>query len=60
MKIKSSQKEALSKWRNVWCDVISAYSHIHDSRDIFVTNNTKDFEERNRILQSRNEACLYT
>ena len=38
------QSEALSKWRNTWCDVISAYSHIHDSRDIFVTNNTKDFQ----------------
>ena len=38
------QSEALSKWRNTWCDVISAYSHIHAGRDIFVTNNTMDFQ----------------
>lgn len=38
------QSEGLSKWRNTWCDVISAYSHIHEGRDVFVTNNTKDFQ----------------
>ncbi len=38
------QSEALSKWRNKWCDVISAYSHIKEGRDIFVTNNTRDFQ----------------
>lgn len=38
------QSEALSKWRNTWCDVISAYSHIHECRDVFVTNNTRDFQ----------------
>lgn len=39
------QSEALSKWRNTWCDVISAYSHIHAGRDLFVTNNTRDFQD---------------
>lgn len=39
------QSEALSKWRNTWCDVVSAYSHIHAGRDIFVTNNTRDFQK---------------
>ena len=39
------QSEALSKWRNAWCDVVSAYSHIHAGRDIFVTNNTRDFQK---------------
>lgn len=39
------QSEALSKWRNTWCDVISAYSHIHARRDLFVTNNTRDFQK---------------
>lgn len=39
------QSEELSKWRNTWCDVISAYSHIHEGRDVFVTNNTKDFQK---------------
>lgn len=38
------QSEHLWKWRNTWCDVVSAYSHIHDGRDIFVTNNTRDFQ----------------
>ena len=39
------QSEQLRKWRNTWCDVISAYSHIQEGRDIFVTNNTKDFQK---------------
>lgn len=38
------QSEVLSKWRNTWCDVVSAYSHIKAGRDIFVTNNTRDFQ----------------
>ncbi|MEO9463899.1 MULTISPECIES: hypothetical protein [Alphaproteobacteria] len=44
------QSEELSKWRNTWCDVISAYSHIHEGRDIFVTNNTKDFQKNAKEL----------
>lgn len=44
----SIQSKTLSKWRNTWCDVISAYSHIYAGRDIFVTNNTRDFQ-RNAI-----------
>lgn len=39
------QSEELRKWRNTWCDVISAYSHIQAGRDIFVTNNTRDFQK---------------
>lgn len=46
------QSKALSKWRNAWCDVISAYSHIHAKRDIFVTNNLKDFQKHSRKLAS--------
>lgn len=41
----SIQAKELSKWRNTWCDIISAYSHIHACRDIFVTNNTRDFQK---------------
>ncbi len=48
----SIQSEALSKWRNVCCDVISAYSHIHAARDIFVTNNTRDFQKNALALSS--------
>lgn len=46
------QSEALSKWRNTWCDVISAYSHIYAARDIFVTNNTRDFQKNAKELAS--------
>ena len=46
------QSEALSKWRNTWCDVISAYSHIYAARDIFVTNNTRDFQDKALALAS--------
>ncbi|MEP3639818.1 MAG: hypothetical protein ABJN14_21390 [Paracoccaceae bacterium] len=35
----------LSKWRNTWCDVVSAYSHIQAGRDVFVTRNTRDFQD---------------
>jgi hypothetical protein len=45
MRDNSIQSEELSKWRNTWCDVISAYSHIHEIRDVFVTNNTRDFQK---------------
>ncbi|OWV40486.1 hypothetical protein CDZ95_21315 [Mameliella alba] len=44
------QSEELSKWRNAWCDVISAYSHIHGGRDVFVTNNTRDFQNNSEAL----------
>lgn len=44
----SIQSESLAKWRNAWCDVISAYSHIRAGGEIFVTNNTKDFQ-RNAV-----------
>lgn len=46
------QSAALSKWRNTWCDVVSAYSHIHAVRDIFVTNNTQDFQKNATKLAS--------
>ena len=42
--------QELSNWRNTWCDVISAYSHIQEGRDIFVTNNTKDFQRNSDEL----------
>jgi HPt (histidine-containing phosphotransfer) domain-containing protein len=46
------QSEELAKWRNSWCDVISAYSHIHEERDVFVTNNTRDFHNNAQALAS--------
>jgi pyruvate/2-oxoglutarate dehydrogenase complex dihydrolipoamide dehydrogenase (E3) component len=27
-----------STWRNHKCDVLALWSHIHDARDVFVTN----------------------
>ncbi|WP_286909141.1 hypothetical protein [Roseovarius sp.] len=59
------QSERLAKWRNAWCDVMSAYCHIRYKRDCFVTNNTKDFQRNEpqllrlgmqRILNPK-EAC---
>jgi hypothetical protein len=44
------QSASLSKWRNVWCDVMSAYTHIYEGRDIFVTNNTRDFQAHRGAL----------
>lgn len=46
------QSSYLSKWRNTWCDVISAYSHIHERRDIFVTSNTRDFQKNTEKLSA--------
>lgn len=46
------QSPELSKWRNTWCDVISAYSHIHVGRDIFVTSNTRDFQKNESALKA--------
>jgi len=46
----SIQSIELRKWRNIFCDVMSAYSHIHAKRDIFVTNNTKDFQKNHSKL----------
>jgi len=48
----SIQSEHLSKWRNTWCDVVSAYSHIHQLRDVFVTNNTRDFQANKEKLSA--------
>ncbi|RMA41321.1 hypothetical protein [Rhodophyticola porphyridii] len=44
------QVEKLASWRNTWCDVMSAYSHIHAKRDVFVTLNCKDFQRNARLL----------
>lgn len=44
------QSVSLSKWRNTWCDVISAYCHIVERRDVFVTNNTRDFQNKRAAL----------
>lgn len=46
----SIQSKELRKWRNHWCDVMSAYSHIHAGRDVFVTNNTRDFQKHHERL----------
>jgi hypothetical protein len=54
------QSEELSKWRNTWCDVISAYSHIHDGRDVFVTNNTRDFQKNSAALSRLGMTQIYT
>lgn len=54
------QSEQLSKWRNAWCDVISAYSHIHDDRDVFVTNNTRDFQVNSEALSRLGMKHIFT
>lgn len=54
------QSEELSKWRNAWCDVISAYSHIHDDRDVFVTNNTRDFQGNSEALSRLGMKHIFT
>lgn len=54
------QSDQLSKWRNAWCDVISAYSHIHEGRDIFVTNNIKDFQHNAKRLLQLGMRCIAT
>jgi len=46
----SIQSVELYKWRNAWCDVMSAYSHIHAKRDVFVTANTRDFQSKRDLL----------
>lgn len=53
------QSEDLSKWRNIWCDVVSAYSHIRSSRDIFVTNNTRDFQANAAALSLLGMSRIY-
>ena len=45
------QSDGLSKWRNTWCDAMSAYTHIHAKRDVFVTNNTRDFQGHAEALE---------
>ena len=54
------QSEQLSRWRNAWCDVISAYSHIRDGRDVFVTNNTRDFQDNSEALSRLGMMHIYT
>ncbi|MBH1974526.1 MAG: hypothetical protein I8H94_05555 [Rhodobacteraceae bacterium] len=44
------QSEGLAKWRNAWCDVYSAYCHINAGRDVFVTSNTRDFQDNASAL----------
>lgn len=41
---------AFAKFRNAWCDVHSAYCHINERRDLFVTTNTNDFQENSDAL----------
>lgn len=52
------QSEHLWKWRNTWCDVVSAYSHVHAGRDIFVTNNTRDFQNNANKLSALGMRCI--
>jgi hypothetical protein len=40
----SLRSEEANKWRNAWCDVHSAYSHLWAKRDFFVTLNLRDFD----------------
>lgn len=41
---------AFAKFRNAWCDVHSAYCHINERRDLFVTTNTRDFQRNSDAL----------
>jgi hypothetical protein len=34
------------KQRNVWCDVHTLFVHIDNRRDVFVTTNTRDFQNK--------------
>jgi len=34
-----------ARYRNAWCDVHSAFCHIAERRDFFVTSNTQDFRK---------------
>ena len=52
------QSQHLWKWRNTWCDVVSAYSHIYAGRDIFVTNNTRDFQNNADKLSALGMRCI--
>lgn len=54
------QSAALSRWRNTWCDVMSAYTHIHENRDVFVTNNTRDFQGHAEALAPLGMAQIAT
>lgn len=54
------QSEGLAKWRNTWCDVISAYSHIYEGRNVFVTNNTRDFQDNSEALSRLGMKHIFT
>lgn len=54
------QSAALSRWRNTWCDVMSAYTHIREKRDVFVTNNTRDFQGHAQALAPLGMAQIAT
>lgn len=45
------QGPAYKKWRNVWCDVHTLWTHIDADRDVFVTSNTKDFQKNEAALR---------
>jgi len=53
------QSESLAKWRNAWCDVMSAYCHIHERRDVFVTLNTRDFQKHIKSLAKLGMAQIF-
>lgn len=50
----------LQRWRNYWCDVHSAYSHIKAGRDVFVTCNTRDFQKHRSKLAQLGMGCIVT
>ena len=52
------QSSSLSRWRNTWCDVMSAYTHIAEERDVFVTLNTKDFQKNATGLARLGMKCI--
>ena len=38
-------------WRNVWCDVHTLWAHIDSGRDVFISSNKRDFQ--NKMTQLR-------
>ncbi|CUH65562.1 hypothetical protein TG4357_01936 [Thalassovita gelatinovora] len=42
----------MKKWRNVWCDVHTLWTHLDADRDVFITTNTRDFQNKFSELQS--------
>ncbi|WP_132693091.1 hypothetical protein [Rhodovulum steppense] len=41
-----------ARFRNAWCDVHSAYCHIEENRDLFISMNTRDFQTNGQSLRA--------